>query len=282
MILNGVDRFFPVDVNFIERDYTGKIYGDSQEPPLDSTPQKDEYPHRVTLLRPELIETFHARKTREWIEEQVALQTASPSETTSKVAEGSALTNGDDAANNSTEQPESATSEEFVKVDKDGEETGQSAVEEDAKTPEHKQTVIDVGDFDFTFNPDAFADRPDRPKHSASLAKPDEEERTTKNVRAASDFLRDTILPSFIRDVITDELLPLDSSHLSQLLHKKGINIRYLGLLAEQCHSSSILPEGQKLSEAAEEDIASLLSKFRVRDLVCVVSNLANKTISTL
>lgn len=243
-------RLSPVDVKFLEED-TNKILGE------ESTSEKDEdvYPHRVTLLRPELVEIYHSIKTREWIEQQVKEKTEQE-----KPAEGSSAPAAIEDGDNSVEKPESATSEEFVKVDKEEE---QKEGDTSEKPKEKEQTVINVADFKLAFNPDAFVDRPDLPK-GHWISKKDQEDEQTKAVRDVSEYLRSTVIPALIAEVISEETLPLDSSELSQMMHRKGINMRYLGYIAEQCKEAPAAGSAKRTPEA-EQEVLSFLAKFRVR-----------------
>lgn len=50
-----------------------------------------------------------------------------------------------------------------------------------------------------------------------------------ETVRKVSLFLRDIILPKFIRDLSTLEVSPMDGQTLTDALHAHGINVRYIG-----------------------------------------------------
>ncbi|KAK4481775.1 hypothetical protein RD792_012686 [Penstemon davidsonii] len=50
-----------------------------------------------------------------------------------------------------------------------------------------------------------------------------------ENVRKASLYLTDIVLPKFILDLSTLEVLPMDGQTLTEALHSHGINVRYLG-----------------------------------------------------
>lgn len=245
-------RLTPVDVKFLEED-SNKIFGQDAK----SEKEEDAYPHRVTLLRPELVEVYHSIKTREWIEAQVQAQTEKD-----KAAETPAVPTIEDG-DNSVEKPESATSEDFVKVDKEGDTSTEKKAEDAEKPKEKKQTVINVADFKLAFNPDAFVDRPDLPAgHWTS--KTDEEDENTKAVRQASEYLRATVIPSLMWEIISEETLPLDSSELSQMLHKRGINIRYLGHIAELCKTAPPTKSSVTRTPEAEQEVVNFLAKFRV------------------
>lgn len=244
----------------------GKIFSEGESTDAST---EEVYPHRMVLLRPELVESYHAIKTREWIEEQVKEKSAqeTPVAKASSGENAKAITG--DEADKSLEG-----SDEFVKVD--GEDAtpeiqakAETAGEETKQPQENEQTIIDVGNFKLAFNPDAFVDRADLPLHSAALAKPDEEEASTKAVRDASTFLRETVIPSLLREILADEIIPLDSSHLSQLLHRKGINVRYLGLIAEE--TKKLPANSEKSSDDIKQEALAFLAKFReslVRDMV--------------
>lgn len=209
----------------------------------------------MTLLRPELIDIYHTTKAREWIEEQVKEKSAKKAD---------AGEDGEKAIENGSPD----TSEDGVKVEKeDAQPDDGAAPPEEAKTeeaPSQERTTIDVGDFKLAFNPDAFVDRPDLKPHTASASSPDNEDVATAAVRAASTFLRAEVIPALLREAINDELIPLDSAQLSSTLHKKGINVRYLGFIAEECKKVPQFLENQKLSKDTEDEVLNFLSKFRV------------------
>lgn len=258
---------FPVDVNWLEQNIEGRIYSEAE--PAQAG-QEDCYPHRVTLLRPELIEAYHAKQTRDWINQQIEIKTAEAeqAEKTEETAKASA-----EDGDKSVEAPGSATSEDFVKVD--GESRGEKADgadgnEEEQKSLQKKQMIIDASEFKLTFNPDAFVDRPDRPLHSRETAKPEYEDESTTAVRDAANYLRATVISSLVREIMSEETIPLDSSHLSQILHKKGINIRYLGLIAE---ATKQLPEGKTVNDDMKEETLAFLAKLRVSCLHQICSD---------
>ncbi|KAI3444967.1 hypothetical protein Pfo_001632 [Paulownia fortunei] len=50
-----------------------------------------------------------------------------------------------------------------------------------------------------------------------------------ENVRKASLYLKDVVLPKFIQDLSTLEVSPMDGQTLTEALHALGINVRYIG-----------------------------------------------------
>ena len=51
-------------------------------------------------------------------------------------------------------------------------------------------------------------------------------------VKDASDFLITVQIPGFIRDCLDHSSAPMDGQTLSDNLHNRGINIRYIGVIA--------------------------------------------------
>ena len=50
-----------------------------------------------------------------------------------------------------------------------------------------------------------------------------------ENVRKASLYLTEVVLPKFIQDLCTLEVSPMDGQTLTEALHAHGINVRYIG-----------------------------------------------------
>lgn len=86
---------------------------------------------------------------------------------------------------------------------------------------------------------------------------------TDANVRALSKFIKSDLIPKFLEqyDSIIN-IIPADGSHLSSTLHKLGINLRYLGYLAQQVESritssekeeQELLEENKKVNKAFDE-----------------------------
>lgn len=87
----------------------------------------------------------------------------------------------------------------------------------------------------YQFNPDAFSlETPPKDKLSAEeLASVEKDE---EQVRQIGAFLREEVIPLFLKDVLENgkQMVPFDGEHLTEVLHKEGINLRYLGYLAQE------------------------------------------------
>ncbi|KAM7263463.1 hypothetical protein ACFE04_001146 [Oxalis oulophora] len=54
-----------------------------------------------------------------------------------------------------------------------------------------------------------------------------------ENVKKVSSYLVDVVLPKFVQDLCTLEVSPMDGQTLTEALHAHGINVRYIGKVAE-------------------------------------------------
>lgn len=91
------------------------------------------------------------------------------------------------------------------------------------------------------FNPDAFT--------STNCVKEDEDQ-----VRDISSFVKQSLIEEFLDD-ISRQMAPFDGVHLSYILHRKGINLRYLGYIASQAESrkqASLETSKENMVNAAE------------------------------
>ncbi|KAG0305797.1 Intracellular distribution of mitochondria [Dissophora globulifera] len=193
-------RLNPVDVEFLEHDVPAK----------DGVP---EYPHRLTLMRPELMLLFWEHKLRTWVQER-ALEIQKRSEE-KKLAAGDAEAKKEaDAASDGNKEE---TKEEEVAVEKNPEED------------------VDILDFDLCFNVDAFTDVKILPDGATAKA---EQEST---VREASKFLRDNVIAVLLQDFTAYVVSPIDGGSLTKAMHRRGINMRYLGRIATLAKESNEL-----------------------------------------
>lgn len=92
-------------------------------------------------------------------------------------------------------------------------------LEKEGKASDEKLQVAIPHD-QITFNPDAFTG-----------VNESEEDRET--VREMSEFVTKHLIPEFLDDV-SKNTIPYDGAQLSDYLHRSGINIRYLGVIADE------------------------------------------------
>ena len=225
-------RLNPVDINWLENDIDGAIHGSSSSPNQDA-----HYPHRMTLLRPELLEIYWDSEFRKWARAKLAARQEAKAAKDAKAKE--------------------AASKE------DGEKT--EAPEVEAEEPER----LDSSEFKLTFNPDAFVEF----KVADTLAEEhskvitpitDESDASIAAVRQASDFLRKVAIPRFVTDVAAGLFTAADGGALSRQMHARGINVRYLGYVARLCSPEAKQELDQELIQKAGPGHEGFLNAFRL------------------
>ncbi|KAJ2776035.1 Intracellular distribution of mitochondria, partial [Coemansia javaensis] len=153
-------RMTPVDVEFLERecDATGSA-GDDDGGGDDDGTTMPRYPHKLVLLRPELVDVFWENSLRKAAQEYMAA----------------------------------------------------------------KPSALAGFEFDLRFSPDSFT-----PTQSAGKGR----DALDAAVRRMSAFLREVSVPMLARDLAAYTTSPLTGEALTTAMHQRGINMRYLGLLA--------------------------------------------------
>ncbi|KAI0435144.1 clustered mitochondria-domain-containing protein [Xylaria sp. FL1042] len=168
------------------------------------------YPHRMTVLRPELVDLLRTLKWTEWVNAEIA-----------RIKERS-----------SKEKTENQGSGES-KEQKDSDESKEQKDSDDVEIEEK----IDGSNFSFSLNPDAFSGQAPQSEQEKRELAADEED-----VRNACKHLRDTAIPDFINDIKSSDLaFPMDGISLTKMMHKRGINIRYLGKIISLCEDPRLL-----------------------------------------
>ena len=196
-------RLTPLDILWLEEHRAEKC---GEENP-DSKPV---YPHRMTVLRTELIDTYWRLKRGEYVKEQVNSR---------KEAALDEKTPAEEVINGEPEKEDALKSSNAH----DGEVTDINGIAE-SREQEH----VDISAFSLALNPDVFCGQiPQTDAQKVEWAKDEEE------VRKVCQHLHNEILPDMLHDLKEGEVgFPMDGHSLSGLLHKRGVNVRYLGKLA--------------------------------------------------
>lgn len=247
--LLDLPRLSPVDIEFLQKDVEGKLMAGAEE-----TDAKDgvAYPHRVVLLRPELLDSYWDHELKLWARQIQAKKAEEQKEKTDDKAEGAAEQG---ASESKPAQDDAAAAASTIPAD----------------TPR----------FDLRFNADAFVDQPVKAdaetgevKYQAST-QTDESEPSIKAVRDASIFLRTVVVPSLILDVIASNTLGImDGLSLSKHLHAKGINMRYLGHVMSHIEKYIKTSEGEgvghlkAISSIVQQEMVFRACKHILRRLV--------------
>jgi len=194
-------RLTPLDITWIEEHWT-----DSAEERITSNKN---YPHRMAVLRPELIEAYWRLKMGEYVKGEVEKRNSAVAD-----KENAALTNG--------------THENLTNDTKSEDADNSSESKEDGGEQKADQERVDISAFSLALNPDVFCGQvPQTDEEKEEWAKDEQE------VRTVCECLRDKIFPEMIHDLKEGDVgFPLDGESLSRLMHRRGINLRYLGKLA--------------------------------------------------
>ncbi|KAK7918136.1 intracellular distribution of mitochondria [Apiospora marii] len=206
-------RITPLDISWMEE--VGSTEG-SEEP--------SDYPHRMTVLRPELVEGFRTQRWSEWVNAELAKRQKQLAEKKAKEIENKDETKEESKEKSKEDSKEKGESESDDKKAVEKKE-GEAAEEEEA------EARLDASAFDFSLNPDAFSGQvPQTDEEKAEMAADEEE------VRNACKYLRENAIPEFVNDVKNSELpFPMDGQSLTRMMHKRGINIRYLSKVMDIC-----------------------------------------------
>lgn len=229
-------RITPLDITWMEQHGTA-----INSPQQTNGAVETAYPHRMTVLRPELVDAYWKIKMREWVNKE--LESRRDARKAATEGEGAEATKAVDAKDVTSEDAE---------VSKAPASDGEIALPEGEapKTSEQDQERIDISEFDFSLNPDAFSGQePQTDAERAEWAKDEEE------VRAACKFLQENVLPEVVHDLKEGDVgFPMDGQSLSRLLHKRGVNIRYLGKVAT-------LAEGKRLEALHVLAVQEMISR---------------------
>jgi protein TIF31 len=199
------------------------------------------YPHRMAILRTELVESYWRMKMQEYVKAEVEKKRAAlskghsePAATPIEAGDLEPKANGhtETEGNENTKSEPKETSEAGEK--KGVEANGDTKKDDLANDPER----VDISNFNLALNPDVCSGQiPQSDEEKAEYA--DDE----KDVRAVCEFLREKVLKGLISDLDNIDVgFPMDGLSLSQLMHKRGLNIRYLGKL-----TTLALEKGQRL-----------------------------------
>ncbi len=214
-------RITPLDIDWLE-----KHCGEEQE-------EGKKYPHRMTVMRPELVDSYRIVKLREYISKEVEKKRAGRNQDQAEAGAEKQLTNGDAEA----EEKDTKTNGALTNGDsKDGEHehtNGETAVAKTDETPAEprQQETVDVSGFSFTLNPDVFAGQLPQSDEEKAEWEADEAE-----VRSVCKYLTSDVIPRLVREMQEGEVgFPMDGQSLIREMHKRGVNVRYLGEVARLC-----------------------------------------------
>ncbi|KAK7207744.1 putative eukaryotic translation initiation factor 3 subunit CLU1/TIF31 [Myxozyma melibiosi] len=228
------------------------------------------YPHKMAVLRTEAVDEWWRVQVRAWVSE----------ETEKYKAEGKEAEKESEEPVKAIEDSKAAPSEE-----QDGE-----SVKEDAVEEKKEVVTLSFDGFKYAINPDVFAGQ--LPVTEADKEAYAEDE---ARVRAISKFVKTTLIPDFVKDIHKGTVsVPLDGVQLSTLMHKRGLNMRYLGaVLASVAEAEKesktpkkftlfkILLEQEIIARSLKHAISSLIRDIPVPLISFAVAHIYNSILGT-
>lgn len=201
----------------------------------------------LTTLRPELILTYtdYLRQKRhsEKLEEE------------EKAKAENGEVNKDAAPGANGKPAESAVKSDDAKVDE--------------KTEE--EDLMEEEDIEFSVNPDVLCDY--------VFDQTEEETKADEAlVREISTFLTDNIIALLLQEFSWFIQIPLDGESLSTMLHSHGINIRYLGLIAQRTDQEIVkeLCIREMITRVCKHILRAMLRECEVYDIANICSHFLN------
>ncbi|KAF1816475.1 hypothetical protein P152DRAFT_470493 [Eremomyces bilateralis CBS 781.70] len=206
-------RITPLDMCWLERHW------EENQLDEDSTPKPKakgkNYPHRVAALRAELVESYIKHKVLPEKKPEVPAV-----KETNGAEAASAETKNDAKADQESTKSESDTLDEEKPAE--NEESAEKKEEAEGEAKAHASEEMISKHF---LNPDVFSGQ--EPRTDAEKEEMAEDE---ARLREACKFLVDNVIPRLVSDYSTvDAGFPMDGLSLTALLHRRGINMRYLG-----------------------------------------------------
>jgi len=218
-------RITPLDISWIEKHRTAE------------NSDEERYPHRMTVLRPELVDAFRIMKMREYISKELEKKR------TEKAANGTMTEKGEQA------KAANGTGEE-TNGDHDAKEDG-----DEQNKPQ--QEAVDLSGFTFALNPDVFSGQQPQTEEEK-----DEWTQDEAQVRTVCTYLTDDVIPRLIHDLQEgDAGFPMDGHSLAREMHRRGINLRYIGHIAQLCGEKPDNKRLQALRQVCHQEMVARVFK---------------------
>ncbi|EME50156.1 hypothetical protein DOTSEDRAFT_68875 [Dothistroma septosporum NZE10] len=214
-------RITPLDVAWLE-----KHRGDDQT-------DESRYPHRMTVLRSELVDSYRIVKLREYVSKEMEKKRAEKAQATAGAE--NLLTNGDH------------------EKQANGDAVATKVGEGDARPAQAEQETVDVSGFSFTLNPDVFSGQ--QPQSEEEKAELEQDEAL---VRTVCEYLTAEVIPRLVHDLQEgDAGFPMDGQSMVREMHRRGVNVRYIGELARLCAEKYDNKRLQALKQVCQQEMVA-------------------------
>lgn len=243
-------RLSPVDVEFLQKDVAGTAFtaaniadrtgslkaAEGEDAAAKATPTDEQeivaYPHRLVLLRQELLDGFWEAEFRKWATERASKREKKVKPAAAEVTEPKADAEPNEPAAEGETKDAVAPAAAETKPEEEERVVVQLNGDIHVHQPNGEVEVVKAepgARFDLRFNPDAWVDLKagaDAGKDTIASTITDEADASVQAVRNASVFLRSTVIPTFVLDVLTNRDSSMDGVSLTRALHRRGINMR--------------------------------------------------------
>uniref|UniRef100_A0A6Q2Y1Z8 Clustered mitochondria protein homolog n=1 Tax=Esox lucius TaxID=8010 RepID=A0A6Q2Y1Z8_ESOLU len=222
-------RTFPPDLNFLP------VEGEQLLPECLKQGFPRQHRHRLACLRQELIEAFVEHRYLLFMKMaalQLMQQKAHKDTTNGPLAHVAT-----ESQNGECLLEGKADVEDGISGLAQAKQLAESLAADDGSDPKSREVVLNackaVGSisntsFDIRFNPDIFSPGVRFPEDSV-----DDIQKQKQLLKDAAAFLVSCQIPSLIKDCLDHSALPMDGATLTEALHQRGINVRYLGNVLE-------------------------------------------------
>lgn len=291
-------RTFPPDVNFL------KLEGEELSKEVQALGFPIEHKHKLCCLRQELIDSFVESRYMMFIKyaafhvQQLGVKKQREREVKSQEKEIETKEKQKSVDNKicSKEEAQKVADENTMEADEakkivesitDSITNGEKQELEESTKEIVKKAALAVGslketEFDVRFNPDVFSPGV---KHADPDGPQIKKERQL--VKDAADFLVTAQIPTFIRDCLDHSNAPMDGVTLSEGMHTRGINIRYLGKIAnmlakvKQLEYLLNIAVAELLTRAAKHVFTTYMQSTELMSLSSAVSHFLNCFLSS-
>lgn len=290
-------RTFPPDVNFLK---------------LDEELSKDckafgfpiEHKHKLSCLRQELLEAFIESRYLLFIKHAAfqlqqlnnSKRAPKPAETPKEETKAIEPAAKEDTTNNNKDESTKKEESKAGAVPKVETEEAKKLMESLLSSEEKnesrevvKRACEAVGslkdfEFDIRFNPDVYSPgikHVDDPNAANSLKK------QKQLVKDAAEFLVKHQIPSFVHDCLDHTAAPMDGSTLTETLHSRGINVRYLGKVAnllakiKQLEYLHTIAVSELIIRAAKHIFVTYMQNTEMMSMAAAISHFLNCFLTT-
>lgn len=271
--VNGVDgtdrrkyildlqRLTPLDLAFLD-----SVSKDSENP----------YPHTLPLLRKELVDYWFRTNANELYQGKLEKRKAETAKDEEPAKPKEEKKDGEEKK--SDEEKKEGESEEAVE-----EEKPEPSFEE-LFTLDEQKAMIEEATSKFHVNPDVPYDLASIPeKHRKAY------EEDAKVVREVSSLITEKVIPALINDVknlLTNT--PIDGQQLTDVLHRRGINMRYLGAIAKAASEAGPMLKAfeeiavaEAVTRAAKRVLNSYLTLYPTEASAYIIAHFFNCFLGT-